>query len=273
LDCDTTPGAGNGVCSNYDPTPNDGVRSGTCYLGRNAGLPCDIDSVNTTFPAPGGGGQSLDCFPNSPNVSGQGLKIDITQTTGSSSLTSHVPCGLSGVPRICPCGECSNDSSTPCTSNADCSAGGVCSADVGRAVPNQCTGETCSDTGDGMTGQCTTGPDDTSCDGIVRANGEGFISCSGNQDCDPNNIGLPAGHCTLSKRRPCFLNPIVTAGAASPTTPIGAGIFCIPKTSNGAINSVAGLPGPGRVVNQGRSRTFCASNHAVQYQPGVGGCP
>jgi cysteine-rich repeat protein len=273
LDCETSPGAGDGVCSGYDPTPNDGVRGGTCHLGRNTGLSCDIDSKNTTFPAPGGGGMSLDCFPtNGANVSGAGLKIDITQTTGMQSLPSNVPCGQSGSPRLCPCGECSNDSTAPCTSNADCTAGGTCSSDLGRAVPNQCDGETCSDIGGGN-GQCTTGPNDTSCDAIVRANGEGFISCSSNADCDPVNIGLEAGNCSLSKRRRCFLPTIVSNGAASPTTPIGAGVFCIPKTSNGGINSVAGLPGPGRVVNRGRSRTFCASNHGTTYTPGVGGCP
>jgi hypothetical protein len=273
LDCDTSPGIGDGTCSNYDPTPNDGLRGGTCYQGKDDGSSCDIDSVNTTFPSPGGGGHSLDCFPtNGKNVSGAGLKIDITQTTGTQSLSSNVPCGAIGVPRLCQCGECSNDPGIPCTSNGDCGAG-TCGAELGLAVPNQCDGEGCTDTGDGITGECTTGPDDTSCDAIVRANGEGFISCQGNSDCDVNNIGLPAGLCTLSKRRNCFLPTIVSNGVAHPTAPIGAGVFCIPKTSNGGINSVAGLPGPGRVVNQGRSRTFCASDHGTVYSPGVGGCP
>ena len=129
------------------------------------------------------------------------------------------------------------------------------------------------DSGDGVNAQCTTGPDDASCDGLVRPNGEGFISCNGNADCDPINIGLPGGTCTLIKRRRCFLPTIVSHGVANPSSPIGAGVFCIPKTSNGGVNSVAGLPGPGRVVNQGRSRTFCAGNHGTVYTPGVGGCP
>jgi hypothetical protein len=54
-----------------DPTPLDGVRGGTCALGANAGASCDADGFNYTFPAPGGGAHSLDCFPaNGKNVSG-----------------------------------------------------------------------------------------------------------------------------------------------------------------------------------------------------------
>jgi cysteine-rich repeat protein len=56
IDCDTSPGAADGVCGNYDPTPNDGNRGGKCYLGANAGLSCDNGAPNTSFPAPGSGG-------------------------------------------------------------------------------------------------------------------------------------------------------------------------------------------------------------------------
>jgi hypothetical protein len=47
----------------------------------------------------------------------------------------------------------------------------------------------------------------------------------------------------------------------------------VPQTSNSAINSVAGLPGPARIVNQGKTTYFCASDPGTAYVPGVGGCP
>jgi hypothetical protein len=275
-DCDTGLGSNDGVCGNYDPIANDGVRGGTCFKGRNPDLSCDIDAPNTSFPAPGGGGQSLDCFPKvGLNVSGAGLKIDIIQTTDLQSVTAAVPCGSPpDTPRICPCGLCSTEITTTCRSNADCPGGGTCEAlGTSAAFPNSCAGGNCSDTGDGIEGECTTGPDIPSCDGIVRANGNGFIQCTNNSECALESIGSDAGACTLLKRLDCFLDPLNSQGVAHPTSPIGAAIFCIAKTSNSGINSTAGLPGPGRVTNQGSSRTFCASNHAVQYQPGVGGCP
>jgi hypothetical protein len=273
--CDTSLGAGNGVCGNFDPTPNDGLRGGKCFEGRNENLDCDIDSPNTSFPAPGGGGQSLDCFPKvGLNVSGVGLQIDLVQTTGTQSIASNVPCGQPpSVPRICPCGQCTGDLTIPCQSNADCGASGPCEATAGQAFPNQCAGEACSDTGNGIDGLCTTGPDITSCDGVLRANGDGFISCNGNADCLITNIGIDGGTCSLAKRQSCFLPTINAQGVADPNEPLGVALFCIPRTSNGGINTVAGLPGPGRVINQGSARTFCASNQAVEYQPGVGGCP
>ena len=38
-------------------------------------------------------------------------------------------------------------------------------------------------------------------------------------------------------------------------------------------DTVAGLPGPARIINQAKSTLFCKSDPTVQYMPGVGGCP
>lgn len=324
---DSDCGAGN-TC-NQD-IPDDGVRSGLCIGGADAGLACDVSGINPSFPARpgalvGGGGYSLDCMPASgKNISGAGLALDVTQSTGTRTLSANLPCNGGS----CPCKTCSATPSTPCnadsdcagatcaispnfscttnsdcaslnlgtcsgikrcsqatsvqcTTNADCqnyTSGGpcqpsTCSAIAGTAVPpspNACTGGTCSDAGAGE-GSCADGPDDKTCDGVVRADGRGILSCSSNADCtanDPLN-----GNCTLVERRACFLDPIVATGAADTEFPVGAAAFCVPPTSSGSINEVAGLPGPTRVVNQGRSRALCASDRAVQYQPGIGGCP
>jgi hypothetical protein len=266
-DCDTNFGQGDGVCGNYDDAIADGNKNGTCYLGRNNGTACDVDAESTSFPAPGGGGHSLDCFPTAgKNVSGAGLIIRLNQTTGTSSLASNIPCGF-GDPFLCPCGLCTLDTTIPCNSNTDCGASGECKKQTNfKPTPNSCD-NTCNDIG-GEEGECN-GPTDLGCDGILRADDSPFIQCTTNADCDPVNIGLPGGNCAIQTKRACFLPTIVATGAADPKFPIGAATFCIAPTSNPGINDTAGLPGPGRVTNQGIVQFHCANG---DYEAGVG-CP
>jgi hypothetical protein len=302
-----------------------------CFNGDNNGLSCDVQGLSPSFPARpgalvGGGGYSLDCMPAAGiNISGAGLTLNITQSTGTSQMDANLPCTGGN----CFCKTCSADPSAPCNKNSDCSGGscnvsanflcsgnadcanlnlGNCNQSIHRCQnatsvtcsvnadcqnytaggpcnpstctslggngfppqPNACDGGTCSDIGGG-TGACTTGPDDHTCDGVVRADGSGILSCSNNSDCTANN---PLnGTCSVVKRRPCFLNPIVANGVADTDFPVGAAVFCVPPTANGSINQVAGLPGPTRIINQGEGHAFCASDHGTEYQPGVGGCP
>jgi cysteine-rich repeat protein len=258
-----------GICGNFDPVANDGVRGGRCFLGDNDGQSCDVMAPNSSFPAPGGGGVSLDCFPPSGlNVGGTGLTINLKQTTGSVSLPpAALSCNFGT--GLCPCGECAGDTSVGCTSNADCGASGPCQTNSER--PNGCDDGVCTPAGGGY-GECMANPLDKTCDGIVRANGEGFISCQSDADCSPVNIGIPAGSCTLTKARKCFLDPITATGVQDANEPLSVATFCVPKTSNGGLNTTAGLPGPGRIKNQSKSRLFCANNPANLYTPGVG-CP
>jgi hypothetical protein len=294
-----------------DVTARDGIRDGTCVLGDNDGQACDVQATNMTFPAPAGNGHSLDCLPASgKNVSGTGLTINLVQSTGAHSLTAGVLCGFPPfAPESCPCGICQFDSSVPCTSNADCPGLGTCKnqalgkprADgcsdspvtgVCEVVSRVCTGDgetSCTSNGDcagpggtcvGVEGQCpvANGPVDTYCDGVFRSSGEPYVTCNSNADCDATDcgggvgVGL-CGTCSLTSLRKCFLNPLYVFGKADPETPVGAAAFCIPPTANTGINDVAGLPGPARVKNATRAKTFCASNPAVEYTPGVGGCP
>jgi len=277
LDCDTEFGDGSGVCGNFDPVPDDGVRQGTCRSGPNHGQSCDAGARHESFPAPGGGRQSLDCFPsNGLNVSGTGLKIDLDQGTSIKTLSVGVTCGF---PPFfvdeCHCGQCSGDTTIPCNDDTPCTqagAGTCVRAGNNDPLANQCAGNgICNDVGGGEA-VCDQGPSDLSCDGIVTANGSGFLKCVAQPDCDAFPGGL-AGNCTIPKDRECFLDTIVATGAPDPQNPVGAAAFCIAKTSNPGINSVAGLPGPGRVVNQGTVTHYCASNPAITYVPGVGGCP
>ncbi len=268
-----------------DITPNDGLKEGICDLGENKNGACDANALNTTFPAPGGGQHSLDCFPLAgKNVSGTGLKIAFTQSTGRVELgPAAIACDP--FPPIitdsCLCGLCTGDPtfSTVCSSDAECAAagvGGTCSTvGVGPSPlphPNACGAAGCVDVdGNGIHGEC---PDKTSafCDGLLRANGDPFVTCISDGDCAANTIGRDAGLCTIVTNRPCFLDVVVAEGKSDPSAPASAATFCIPPTGNQGINGVAGLPGPGRVVTQTAVRTFCKSDPAVEYIPGVGGC-
>ncbi|TFH23068.1 MAG: hypothetical protein E4H03_07015 [Myxococcales bacterium] len=268
----------NGVCGNFDTAAGDGIREGTCVFGLTSDRPCDVDATNVTFPFPGGGGHSLDCPPSTgKNVSGQGLVIDLAQTTGSVQLESDVPCGFTifGNPPSCQCGLCGGNGD-PCSGDADCAPGVVCTRrSQGDPLPNDCGQSACvvDPARGGNNGICETGSLQF-CDGALKSNGEPFVTCLSDADCAAQVCGEGScGTCTLLRPKPCFLETITAEGRADPEFPTGATIFCIGPTANPGINSAAGLPGPGRVVNQARSTTFCASDPSVPYIPGVGGCP
>jgi hypothetical protein len=258
--------------------PGNGQREGTCQGGLNDGESCDAQSSNTTFPAPGGGRHSLDCFPSpDTNISGEGLRVNLALSTGRQTLEATLPC--SDNPELgdlrCPCRVCTDDLTLACASDAQCdeAGAGTCAGAVSPPVmPNACSDGVCTadEQGEGL---CATGPDDLYCDEVVRADGGGLIQCIGNADCSAEALGADAGACTLSQRRQCFPDPIVSQGAASPVAPLGAGIFCTPPTNSQAINAVAGLPGPTRLLYQAVLQLFCAANLEAPYQPGVGGCP
>jgi hypothetical protein len=261
-----------------DATPGDGTREGTCAGGRNDGQPCDAQSANTTFPAPEGGRHSLDCFPSADtNISGDGLEVDIALTTGRTELAADLPC--SELPELeslrCPCRTCSDDGTKACSSDDECAAigaGSCANPSSPQVLPNACTDGVCQGDERGE-GQCAAGPDDLFCDGITRADGSGLIQCSTNADCASETLGADGGECSLSKRRECYPDPIVSQGAASPVAPLGAAAYCAPPTNSQGINSVAGLPGPGRLIYQSVLQLFCAGEPTAQYEPGVGNCP
>jgi hypothetical protein len=286
-----------------DVVAEDGVRDGTCVTGANDGEACDVDAVNRTFPAPGGGGASLDCFPSvGHNVSGTGRNLSLDASTGSSALGSSVVCGILlptlQIIEACHCGVCSDDASsrTPCSTNGDCGtctanvdcadggAGGICDAS-GRCEcvrfgnfeprPNSCIGERrCVDVGasDGV-GECEEGPVDRFCDGVVRAGGDGFVNCLTNADCAPEAIGMDAGNCLLAKTRPCFLDTIIATGSSGSASAVAAANVCVPPLAGAGLNTIIGLPGPARVSAEFETTFFCANDPNTLYEPGVGGCP
>ena len=286
-----------------DAVYDDGVRDGICSFGRNLGESCDSTGINHTFPtvrkrcsvtagpcevnsdcpnapsescenytpASPGGVYSLDCMPaTGKNVSGQGLPIDLTVTTGTRTMTATKTCPFPFGASNCHCLQCSGDSTVPCNNDAECAAvgAGTCDA-VGSGTmsgPDPCIsyGTVCTAT-TGNEAECP-GVVESTCDGLVKSSGEGYISCASDADCQ---FGvLSAGNCTLNKTRECYLPTIQADGVASPGSPQGASVFCIAPVSSAGVNSAVGLPGPGRVVQQLTTTSYCANNPAQVYTPG-----
>jgi hypothetical protein len=100
------------------------------------------------------------------------------------------------------------------------------------------------------------------------------VSCTNNADCtalDPSCPGANCGDCAIVERRECFLDPIVATGStAVPDKPVFVSTFCIPPTSNAAINASRGYAGAGRMVVQTDGLMLCPSTSAVEYEPGSG---
>jgi hypothetical protein len=86
------------------------------------------------------------------------------------------------------------------------------------------------------------------CDGALRANGDGYVLCSDDSECEVGAIGFDAGSCTQTQPRPCFLDPIVATGVPDPDQTVLVSAFCVPPTSSSGVNAATGLPGPSRTT-------------------------
>ncbi len=246
-----------------DTTFNDGVRDGTCNGGLQNGQTCDVNGDHFSF-----GPTSFDCPPaSSTNISGTGLQIALNLSSEPQSLTAALPCDAPAG-ELCPCRVCSGNSQLGCTSNADCAAEGAGSCTAGGDVgiqPNACTDGICS-----SEGLCEAGPVDHYCDGVVHRDGRGYIACTTQADCS----ALNAGSCSVLDLRRCFTDPITVDGNADIYNPVTGGIFCIPATTNIAVNQTAGLPGPGTVNLDFDADVRCQSDVDQVYDfPNGDACP
>ncbi len=244
-------GPGNGVCSADEDIPNDGIQGGTCLGGTEDGFACDVHSLDQTF-----GPTSLDCFLEPGTTTGAPLDINIDLTTGVETLPFGTDCTPPNASEACACAVCSGNTGVACNDNADCAAiaAGVCSAEGSFGaprLPNGCTGFNCTQIDvEGNLGLCLA-DFDMFCDGKVRANGEGFLFCGDNTDCAVLDSDCPegdCGNCTIIQNKKCFLDPIRTEGVPGTDYTVISGPFCIPPTSNNAVNLASGTPGPARVA-------------------------
>ena len=203
---------------------------------------------------------------------------DTCNNLAATACATNADCTAVGA-TICGGKRCqggSNDG-TACTINSQC-PGGACGVPGLATAPNQCDDATCNLIS-GNDGECAGGPFEQFCGPSAK-----FKSCVSSAECTPLNIclggtnpgtlGCPGIACTDGNTcevqtcgtpfgpahfRKCFLdNGVVTTGHitaqgnASPpvahaSDPTLAALFCIGPTSSGAVNAVAGLPGPGRL--------------------------
>ena len=233
-----------------DDIAQDGLQNGLCDGGTRDGLACDVQGFDATFAATSG--VSLDCTPAAlQNITGQGLLLDLSLTSGSASLPFALSCDFPLNAFDCACAVCTGDATQACNSDQECiDAGtGTCTSTGGGTPrqPNACDDLTCTDVGGGR-GECDAGPDVMACDGALRANGDGYVLCSDNSECEVGAIGFDAGACTQVQPRPCFLDPITTTGAPDPDQTVLVSAFCVPPTSSSGVNAATGLPGPSRTA-------------------------
>jgi hypothetical protein len=124
--------------------------------------------------------------------------------------------------------------------SVDCRSGAFPSGSCfcpGQAQPNACDDGVCP-----ASGVCERGPIDSVCDGHPSRS---CRSGTGTEDCDARFPG--AGTC-IDRPRPCFASEITRTGLCGTEESTLVSIFCIPATSDDAINTMIGLPGPGALT-------------------------
>ncbi len=244
--------------------------AGVCNGGARNGLACTVDGSHETF-----GNVSYSCPPDlAQNVTGTGLDIALTFTDAATSLAASTACDFPLGALSCTCAQCSGDTTVACANDAECAAigAGTCTASTGASrAPSGCAPDptACGDIGGGQ-GECPAGPDDSFCSGIVKTNGDGFIPCSSDLECEPLFAG--SATCDSVVRRACFLDPITTAGSAGIESAVLGGSFCVPPTANAGVNGAAGTTGPARVVIDWNFTGLC-SDGVTEWEFGGSNCP
>ncbi len=250
-----------------DPCPR--CVAGTCSGGERNGEACTVNGSSAVF----GEDVSLDCPPTAETVLDGHIVAAVPLTTGTLTRTlsaASPDCTAPGYMGFkCMCDTCDDAAATPCTSDADCSPGGICgglrcvgtggNAGTPCVTSMDCTSsDGCDRPGwhtqmnpcsDGICvantppdndsvdeGRCHTGPDDHVCSVTT------YRGCASAMDCPP-------GEACVTQRRQCFTmngsigDDVVAAGVVSTTAPTLAGSFCSSVTGSSSANIVLGLPG------------------------------
>jgi hypothetical protein len=189
--------------------------TGTCTGGPKQGAACTVHGVSPLF-----GNTSFDCGPGKPTDGSGNLDIQLNPTTGTSTLQPTNTClavGFAGKPCYCPMQPKPND----CTD-------GICTVDA--------NGE----------GTCQAGPQDSYC------TIDTFRGCLTNAECPKagDSCGAPrlrkcSGATQAETGGIATVAPLSRTGVANKNNPTLVSTFCIPVTASSAVNTAAGLPGPG----------------------------
>lgn len=252
--------------------------SGTCEGGARDGGACTVDASHPDF-----GDVSFDCPPDSgQNISGSGLLLDLQFSSGSASVTAGIPAAGTFCDGAddCHCSVCTLDTKIGCSDDAPCIAAsaGTCGLALGNnPKQNDCT-TSCTNDGNGN-GECD-GPIENFCDGFLRGNGNGIITCNTDLDCDANDCdgnGMltpdECGDCLFPGVRQCFLPTVSATGTPGIFNSEGVSVFCSGQTGNAGVDNAGGLPGPGRVKLDFDFNLYC-DNGSTPYQlPAGPTCP
>jgi hypothetical protein len=191
--------------------------TGTCSDGPRAGQPCTVDGTSQFF-----GNTSFDCPPN-PGANIGNLDIALNPTTGTSELTPSASTACDSFPfagRACYC--------------------------QGQDAFNACTDAVCTADANGV-GTCEAGPPSGSC-----LPAQPFRSCNGDGDCTGSDTcQFELRKCQGGSQAAPTLDltgPIRRTGTADPNNPVVVSTFCIAAVSAPAVNTAAGLPGPGALI-------------------------
>lgn len=221
------------VCED-DATPWDGVLAGTCRGGTRDGQPCDVSARSAEW-----GDTSFDCPPSRLTLLGT-MRLSlgpIETTTVTWEIDEDSPSCEAGR-RSCHVGTC-EASGDACHVDTDCQEPGDRCASVPGARPDACLSECVTD---------PSAPDEGTCPDVVDrfCTGLSTVGCASDSDC----AAVDAGTCTAAPRS-CFGPRLVARGRAS--VPVDARarsrvatLFPVPL-SVPILNSVVGLPGPGRM--------------------------
>jgi hypothetical protein len=271
-DCATISPAGTVKCV-HDPI---------CSGGPNVGKECRPDPP---FGGPTAlfGNPSVDC-PPTPNLLSPAVGLDILfnpATTGTTTMTPNIQCDAIGftdkrcvggssegrtctVASECPGGTCNFQCYCPTGGNGtaakerpnDCDA--ACVGGGNDALPcgadSDCTGGFChpADCRPDPGAPAYQQPNEGGCTATVegRCSASAYKSCNSDVDCQPPGCPLcgPSETCVVSPKN-CFLpSEIVRTGQPGVPDSISASTFCIPAVGKSSVNTTAGLPGPGALL-------------------------
>ncbi|MBI3767895.1 MAG: hypothetical protein HY271_05285 [Deltaproteobacteria bacterium] len=263
--------------------------TGTCSSGPRAGRSCTVNGTSPLF-----GNTSFDCPPDpAGNVGDLQLTLNLSTGMQTRTLSATSPsCAASGfTDKKCQCDTCNDlaaeacatdadcpisggqpgicggkrckggsNSGEPCTINSECPGGG-CGRQGQATQPNQCRDSTCSantppDNDSVNEGTCAAGPFERFC--AI----ETFRGCASDTDCTK-----PGDSCSNGRFRECYTDngqlggTVQVQGVANPpvnnvSSPTLGSLFCVPPTGSSSVNSVAGLPGLGRLTLSGTAILF-----------------
>ncbi len=254
------------------PCPFDGGRAtqpndcaAACNAGAEAGTGCGTgDHQNGLFTSCAGGTNGGFACDEDADCPGSACSANPTHCVGTgdpalelNGCSTNGDCGAGTCQDACPSGRCVPLCS-PLVGDPD---DGICAAGPPVYHCNGAHNEFIVCFVDQANGTCDATCSVSGSPCVLQSDCPSGETCGGTCDqarlCEAGNDGIigtvddhPGAGICVSDERDCFLENITATGGGpgtTPTNPFSVAAFCIGATGNGAINSTAGLGGPGRI--------------------------